>query len=69
MDIYGMREHNSILGQKCDVCGIDNLVDCGKVPITLSFSYGSSLDGTEYHFCGYICLFKFIAAENTKETK
>jgi len=50
----------------CDTCG-QNLSQ--GIPITVTFGYGSSLDGTEYNFCNYICLFKFIAAENAKESK
>ena len=68
MNIYGMREHNTILGQKCDTCGKDNLTgDSSQVPIQLEFSYGHDLDGTSYDFCSYECLFKFITAENAKE--
>jgi len=70
MNIYGMKEHNTILGQKCDVCGIDNLVDYGKVPITINFGYGSSLDEEEYHFCSEGHAIQFLADElRKKETK
>jgi hypothetical protein len=67
MDIYEMREHNTILGQKCDTCGKDNRVDIGNVPIHLNFSYGSDLDGANYDFCEYKCLLDFINAELKKE--
>jgi YHS domain-containing protein len=68
MNIYGMREHNTILGQKCDTCGKDNLTgDCSQVPITINFGWGSELDGEEYHFCSYNCLIKFAENEQKKE--
>jgi YHS domain-containing protein len=51
----------------CDTCE-DNLISKFLgVPITIDFSYGSSLDGEEYHFCDYKCLLKFIVGELRKQ--
>jgi len=49
----------------CDVCG-------GTMPfetITMSFGYGSGLDGEEYHFDKYKCVLRFILEELKKEQK
>ena len=50
----------------CDKCGTN--LNQG-IPITVSFGYGSSLDGTEYHFCNLKCLADFTNAELQKENK
>ena len=49
----------------CDTCGNNLTIDC-KLPITISFGYGSPLDGEEYHFCSYQCLLRFIIDELKK---
>ena len=69
MDIYGIREHNTIIGHKCDTCGQDDLQYGNFVPIHLNFSYGHNLDGASYDFCSYKCLLQFIIAELKKENK
>jgi YHS domain-containing protein len=51
----------------CDTCGIDLYKEIYGVPITIEFSYGHPLDGSEYHFCNYTCLLQFIIAELNKE--
>jgi len=49
----------------CDTCGANLFLG---VPITLSFGYGSNLDGSEeYHFCNYKCLLQFTLGELKKE--
>jgi hypothetical protein len=50
----------------CDTCS-DNLITKHLgIPITISFGYGSILDGEEYHFCTLKCLSQFIK-EQKKE--
>ena len=57
MNIYGIREVNTVIGQKCDSCGRDNLTrDSSQVPIHLEFGWGSNLDGESYDFCDLKCL-------------
>jgi len=51
----------------CDTCGDNLITKCQGIPITISFGYGSNLDGEEYHFCNYQCLLKFIVEELKKE--
>ena len=50
----------------CDTCGEDLLMKHHGIPITVEFSYGHELDGTEYHFCCYQCLLKFVIEELKK---
>jgi hypothetical protein len=57
---------NAIYQFNCDTCG--QFLNQG-IPITISFGYGSELDGEEYHFCSNECLLSFIEAELKKETK
>jgi len=45
----------------CDVCGLALENQIFKDKITLL------IGDTEYNFCSYICLFKFIEAEAKKE--
>jgi YHS domain-containing protein len=52
----------------CDTCGEDLRVKYYGVPITVEFSYGHPLDGSEYHFCNYSCLLKFIVSELGKQS-
>lgn len=52
---------------KCDTCGKDLLKEINGIPITVEFSYGSPLDGEEYHFCNYQHLLEFIVNELKKE--
>jgi YHS domain-containing protein len=52
---------------KCDTCGDNLITKFLGIPITISFGYGSNLDGEEYHFCSYKCLLKFVLNENKKE--
>lgn len=49
----------------CDTCGESlEMADIKLiVPIKLNYMF------TDYDFCGLKCLFKFIAAENAKESK
>ena len=68
MNIYGMREYNTIIGQKCDTCGRDNL-GSDFIPIRLEFSYGSGLDGETYDFCSNECAIKFLTDELNKGKK
>jgi YHS domain-containing protein len=49
----------------CDTCGLNLTIDC-KLPIELSFGYGSGLDGEEYQFCSLKCISDFINAECAK---
>lgn len=69
MEIYEVcnRGINHVVGYKCDTCGEDLLVKFLGVPITINFSYGHDLDGSEYHFCAYSCLLKFITDELHKQ--
>jgi len=69
MDIYGIRKHNTIIGQKCDVCGKDNLSIGNFIPITINFSYGSILFGAKYDFCSLKCAIEFLTDELKKETQ
>jgi hypothetical protein len=66
MDIYGIREHNTVIGHKCDTCG-KSTEDGNSIPIRIEFSYGHNLDGAIYDFCKYECLRKFIIEELKKE--
>jgi hypothetical protein len=66
MDIYGMREHNTIVGQKCDTCG-KSTEDGEFIPIRIEFGYGHDFDGAYYDFCNNQCLLQFIVAELKKE--
>jgi hypothetical protein len=68
MDIYGQREHNTIIGQKCDTCG-KSTEDGEVIPIRIEFGYGHDLDGASYDFCKYGCLLRFIIEELKKEKK
>jgi len=52
----------------CDTCGEDLLVKYHGVPIATEFSYGHPLDGSEYHFCNYSHLLKFIVQELAKQS-
>jgi len=51
----------------CDTCGEDLLTKYFGVPITVNFSYGHPLDGSEYHFCNYKCLLQYVARELSKQ--
>lgn len=51
----------------CDTCGVDLLFENLGLPVTISFGYGSELDGEEYHFCNLNCLKKFINDEISKD--
>jgi len=53
----------------CDTCSDNLITKYYGVPITISFSYGSNLDGEEYHFCSLTHLNQFVEAELKKETK
>lgn len=53
----------------CDTCGENLVTKFHGIPITISFGYGSNLDGEEYHFCEYKCLLRFIIEELKKEKK
>jgi YHS domain-containing protein len=53
----------------CDTCRDNLITKFLGVPITVTFSYGSNLDGEEYHFCGYKCLLDFIVNELKKIKK
>jgi len=53
----------------CDTCSDNLITKCMGIPIIVSFSYGSPLDGEEYHFCSYSCLKSFIENEQKKEIK
>jgi YHS domain-containing protein len=53
----------------CDTCEEDLLTKYLGVPITINFSYGHELDGSEYHFCNFSCLLKFIATELMKQKR
>ena len=66
MNIYGMREHNTIIRHKCDTCGRDNLQWGNFIPIHLDFGYGSDLDGANYDFCSLECAIKFLTNEFKK---
>ena len=66
MNIYGIREHNTIIGTKCDTCG-KSTEQGNFIPIRVEFSYGHDLDGITYDFCSYKCLIDFINAEIKKE--
>jgi endogenous inhibitor of DNA gyrase (YacG/DUF329 family) len=66
MDIYGKREMNTTIGQKCDTCGKSTL-NGDYVPVRIEFSYGHDLDGASYDFCSNQCLLDFINAELKKE--
>lgn len=50
----------------CDICG-ENLNQ--GLPITISFGYGSGLDGTEYHFDKFKCVLRFVLQELKKIQK
>jgi YHS domain-containing protein len=50
----------------CDTCGKNLVAEFHGVPITTEFSYGHPLDGSEYNFCNYRCLLRFIVAELNK---
>lgn len=50
----------------CDTCSKDLIGEFHGVPISVEFSYGSPLDGEEYHFCNYRCLLQFIVKELRK---
>jgi len=68
MNIYRIREHNIIIGTKCDTCG--KSTESGEfIPIRIEFGYGSNLDGEAYDFCSYQCLLRFIIDELKKENK
>jgi YHS domain-containing protein len=67
MDIYGKREINTNIGQKCDVCGITNLQPGNFIPIKIEFSYGSQLDGATYDFCSLEHTIEFLTNELKKE--
>jgi len=66
MDIYGMREHNTIIGQKCDTCG-KSTEEGNCVPIIIKFGYGSRLDEESYDFCSMECAISFLTDELKKE--
>jgi hypothetical protein len=54
----------------CDVCG--NQLSChgyNAREIGSPFPLELIIYNSQYNFCNYTCLFKFIAAENAKETK
>jgi len=68
MNIYGMREHNTVIGTKCDTCG-KSTEEGEFIPIHIDFGYGHPLDTSEYDFCSYQCLLKFIIEELKKEKK
>jgi len=53
----------------CDTCGkkLNFAEEQIGVPITVEFSYGHYLDGTDVHFCSDECLIKYI--EQNKEKK
>jgi len=53
----------------CDTCSDNLITKYLGIPITVSFGYGSDLDGEEYYFCNLKCLNQFIEAENKKEIK
>lgn len=53
----------------CDTCEKNLLSAFYGVPITVEFSYGHELDGSEYHFCNYKCLLRFITQELRKQSK
>lgn len=59
--------HISEINYYCDTCSDNLITKYSGIPITVSFSYGSDLDGEEYHFCSYKCLLEFIVAEEKKE--
>jgi len=69
MNIYGLREYNTIIGHKCDTCGRDDLQYGNFVPIHLNFSYGHTLDTATYDFCSYECAIKFLVDELKKKKK
>jgi hypothetical protein len=62
MDIYGIRKVKQIIGQKCDGCG----TKLTGIPITISFGFGSPLDGEKYHFCDFKCAIEFLILESAK---
>jgi YHS domain-containing protein len=51
----------------CDTCSNNLITKYYGIPITIEFSYGHNLDGTEYHFCDYQCLLQFISEELKKQ--
>jgi YHS domain-containing protein len=51
----------------CDNCGVNLMTACLGIPITISFSYGSSLDGETYEFCSLEHLQEFILNEIKKQ--
>ena len=69
MNIYGMREHNTIIGLKCDTCGKCNFGFGNFIPIKIEFTYGHDLDGAHYDFCSNECAIKFLTDELKKEKK
>jgi len=67
-NIEGCSEcHRNILkGYICDNC--EKSTEKGNyISITVSFGYGSGLDGMECHFCNKECLLEFIRNEIKKE--
>lgn len=50
----------------CEVCGINLMTKYLGIPITISFGYGSNLDGEEYHFCYESHAVRFLEMEITK---
>lgn len=59
-DKCGKDEH---IGYRCEVCGKKFSYET----ITVSFGYGHSLDGEEYHFCSDECIYSFFEQEIKKE--
>lgn len=59
--------HISETNYYCDTCSDNLITKYLGIPITVSFSYGSDLDGEEYHFCNLKCILDFILNEQKKE--
>lgn len=51
----------------CDTCGDNLITKYFGIPITISFSYGHSLDGEEYHFCSNEHAIQFLVNEDKKD--
>lgn len=57
------KQTTEFQGFKCDTCGEKDFY----APITISYGYGSDLDGETYHFCKESCAIKFLTDELRKK--